>query len=94
MDERLHPAFVEFGRSGRRYSRAEVMAIPPGTFTAELSEIDVADIGEGVALLTYRSAFDAPGAPVEFANRSSIWVRTDGVWRLRFHQGTPCPDWR
>jgi hypothetical protein len=24
--------------------------------------------------------------------RSSLWRREDGMWRMAFHQGTPCAD--
>jgi len=40
-----------------------------------------------VALLTYVS--EARFDTLERANRSSLWVREGGRWRLRFHQGTP-----
>lgn len=90
MDRHLSPDFVEFGRSGRRYDRDGALVPSAAGFTAELSDIDVADLGDGVVLLTYRSAFRAGDDDPEFANRSSIWVRVDDGWRLRFHQGTPC----
>jgi hypothetical protein len=95
MDRHLHPDFAEFGRSGRRYDRTEALGVPVPDFVAELDEIDVATIGDGVALLTYRSAFHLVGDEVEeYANRTSVWVRLRDGWRLRFHQGTPCGDWR
>ena len=46
-------------------------------------------VGEDVVLVTFRTTGPAPDAPVRPARRSSLWVRRDGRWRLRFHQGTP-----
>jgi hypothetical protein len=58
-------------------------AAPEGGAAApELEAFEVTRLGEGVALVTYRALG---------ANRSSIWVRRDGRWRMRFHQGTPLP---
>jgi hypothetical protein len=48
-----------------------------------------APLRDDVVLVTYRSIARAPGVPARHAWRSSVWVRRDGRWRLRFHQGTP-----
>jgi len=48
-----------------------------------------ARLSEQVALVTFRTVARAPGVPPRHALRSSVWVRRDGRWRLRFHQGTP-----
>lgn len=93
METLLHPDFVEFGRSGRRYTRADVLqefgaddalpAIHAGNF-------DLVVLREGAALLTYVSAhIDANGNLHRHTFRSSVWVRTAVGWQIRFHQGTP-----
>jgi hypothetical protein len=95
--------FLEFGQSGRVWTRETIApllgsspdgsagaAAPEGAAAApeggaaapELEAFEVTRLGEGVALVTYRALG---------ANRSSIWVRRDGRWRMRFHQGTPLP---
>jgi len=93
MQALLHPDFVEFGRSGTRYTCADVLkefgrgdVFPPlRSFNFELVVL-----GEGVALLTYLSAHvDAGGKSHRQTLRSSIWVRTTIGWQMRFHQGTP-----
>lgn len=48
-----------------------------------------AQLSEQVALVTFRTVALTPGVPARHALRSSVWVRRDGRWRLRFHQGTP-----
>jgi glyoxylase I family protein len=74
--------FVEFGRSGRVWTREtirEVLEGPP-TDPVPIAGFEVALLADDVALATYRAAG---------ANRSSVWVRRDGAWKMRFHQGTP-----
>ena len=92
MDLHLADDFVEYGRSGRVYTKQDILDTPVGPFRAELSDLDVVWLAAEVALVTYRSSAFYGDAPPGRANRSSIWVRRDGDWLLRFHQGTPCYD--
>lgn len=88
--------FEEFGASGRRWTRDEIVEglareafVPPAAedFRCRL-------IAPGVALVTYRTLRTDPhSGSVAAANRSSLWTEAAGLWRLRFHQGTPAaPD--
>ena len=88
MERILAPGFIEFGRSGRVYSRTEILALPPRAVDATLRDLTVRPLADGVALLTYLSEVHSDGDG-ELANRSSIWTRSDGQWTLLFHQGTP-----
>ena len=93
LEQLLHPDFVEFGRSGRRYSRHEVLQefagggdMPP----VQARDFELAELGPEVALLTYRSAHVSPaGELFRETLRVSVWVETATGWRMRFHQGTP-----
>lgn len=93
MERLLHPDFVEFGRSGRRYSRAEILnEFEPTSVlpTVRLGNFELTILTEGIALLTYASAHeDADGKQSRHALRSSVWVCTEIGWQMRFHQGTP-----
>jgi hypothetical protein len=78
--------FVEFGASGRRWTRNAVIA---EFRVREKRHVEIADfsmemLGPDVALVTYRSTAEA-----SVAVRSSIWVLRNGRWQMRFHQGTP-----
>lgn len=96
MDELLHPEFEEFGRSGRKYSREEALS----EFGAETNyprvvatDFELAELGKGVALLTYKSAHRTESGEIHQCTlRSSLWLRTNEGWRMRFHQGTPIND--
>lgn len=90
LDRVLAADFVEFGRSGRRYDRAAILASPPGPIDAvlPLAAFRVGPIGDDVVLVTYVSERTWQGA-VELTNRCSVWRRggPEG-FRLVFHQGT------
>jgi hypothetical protein len=77
--------FLEFGRSGRTWTRGTICAVldGPPTPSVSIEAFDVALLADDVALVTYRAAH---------ANRSSLWVRRAGRWQLRFHQGTSVED--
>lgn len=89
MEALLAAGFLEFGRSGRRYDREEVLSEPPAPIGAALplESFDVRLVRPDVALVTYISD-DRTGGPRR-ANRMSLWEKADGRWRLVFHQGTP-----
>jgi hypothetical protein len=88
MERTLAPDFFEFGRSGRAYTRAQVLGVPFEPFDAFLNNFDVRLIDTNVALVTYVSEV-VYGNAKEIGNRSSLWTRDKGRWQIRFHQGTP-----
>jgi hypothetical protein len=89
MDQVLAPDFLEFGRSGRVWTRHATLAVPRQDFDATLTGLTVARVAGDVALVTYVS--EARFDQVERANRASLWRCDARRWRLRFHQGTPLP---
>jgi hypothetical protein len=78
----LHPDFHEVGRSGRRYDRETVirfLAEQGGQPEVVATEHAVSVMGEGAALITYRSARRQPdGSFALRALRSSVWLRDSG----------------
>lgn len=93
LEQLLHPQFHEVGRSGREYSRATVIEFLLGQSSQPSVQSErflVAELGKGVALLTYRSAHVEPsGQLVNHTLRSSLWLHTSTGWQVRYHQGTP-----
>jgi glyoxylase I family protein len=89
VDELLADDFVEFGSSGRVYTKAAIVAALRGEIPTTLTAADfqLRMLGPDVALLTYRTR--RHGEPDFHALRSSIWRRDGGSWRMAFHQGTP-----
>lgn len=90
MERTLAPDFFEFGRSGRAWTREQIldMAGRPIDAVLPLPNLKVRLLDADTAQLTYESQVRFDGM-VEHAHRSSIWSRTAEGWRLRFHQGTP-----
>ncbi|WP_225234957.1 nuclear transport factor 2 family protein [Klenkia terrae] len=87
--ELLHPDFVEFGSSGRVWTRPEIVAAMAGELSLAGVELVVSGMGgtrlaDDVVHLTYRTERD--GVAV---GRSSVWRRTGDRWQIWFHQGTP-----
>jgi hypothetical protein len=84
--------FVEFGASGRRWNRQQIVDLlaveefsPPSmeNFACRL-------IADGVALATYKAVRTDPLTGSRSVSlRSSIWTKESAGWLLRFHQGTP-----
>jgi hypothetical protein len=90
LEDLLHESFTEFGRSGRSYSKIDtVRQLPSEQLTGTIwsQDFSVAEIADGVALLTYKSGH-LDGKVSRHTLRSSIWLRTADGWQMRFHQGT------
>jgi hypothetical protein len=85
--------FVEFGSSGRRYGKADLLAIAaqPDEGRRSLLEFAATALAPSIALVTYRSILHTKDGSARHAWRSSIWRRTAHGWQLVFHQGTPTP---
>lgn len=96
LEQLLHAEFREVGRSGRQYDFGIVLRLlseqlaPPSIVPSDFS---VSQLAPEVALLTYRSAHRQPdGNLSNHTLRASVWVRVDGRWQLRYHQGTPAAE--
>ena len=85
----LHPDFFEFGRSGRSWTRSQIIerSADSSMPRTEISSAAAVLLADNLALLTYRSTNSATG---DSTLRSSLWVLQGASWLLRFHQGTPC----
>ncbi|MGN6827714.1 nuclear transport factor 2 family protein [Paucibacter sp. M5-1] len=92
----LHPDFEEVGRSGRQWGHADtVAALLSESVPVEVvsDQYAVLPLGPDAALLTYRSAHrQADDGLGRHTLRASLWVRVDGVWQMRYHQGTPAAE--
>jgi hypothetical protein len=90
MERALAPDFFEFGRSGRTYTRQQILDSPREPIAAQLplEDFRVRLLDANTAQLTYNSRARYKGV-VESGRRSSIWSKSGDTWVLRFHQGTP-----
>jgi len=92
IDALLHESFVEYGRSGRSYGKAEIIEQLPlekSSGSVWSQDFSVEMVTEGVALLLYKSAhMHKTGELTRHTNRASLWQHTPHGWQMRFHQGT------
>ena len=87
--ELLHEDFIEYGSSGRRWTRDEIVhELSSDSVATRIATFDLtgSELADDVALVTYRSSRDGCEAW-----RSSIWIRQDGRCRMLLHQATPIP---
>lgn len=85
--------FEEIGSSGRRYDRDSMLAAL-GTAkpdAAEITDFSLRLLAANLVLVNFRTRLQR-GDSVLHSVRSSLWRREDGMWRVAFHQGTPCAD--
>jgi glyoxylase I family protein len=89
--ELLADEFIEFGSSGRVYTRDDlVTALKDEAPVAQTtSDFRVTHLAPDVALLTYR--IRRHSQPAVDTLRCSVWRRTNGKWQMLFHQGTVTP---
>lgn len=81
--------FFEIGSSGRMLYRTEdTNTMDLGEIHITLSDFVLEVIQDDVVLATYRTEDQTSG---RIALRSSIWVKVDDTWKMRFHQGTVVP---
>lgn len=82
----LHPDFVEIGRSGRRWTRDEIVAAlsNEGEHASGVTdEWALVELAPGLALVTY-----VIHGTDRDSRHSSIWTSNDGRLQILFHQGT------
>ena len=90
LDKLITDDFLEFASSGTVYDKEQIIV----ALTSEKNPLQIDalnfecfDIAKDTVLLTYLTK-RSNEAVVRETLRSSIWVRKDGLWRLRYHQGT------
>jgi ribonuclease HI len=90
LDEMISDDFVEIGRSGRKWTKAEIIdsLVQETGFEVEINFVQFQRIGKDSILVTYRTKRVDCHESME-AFRSSIWQRRDQSWKIIFHQGTP-----
>jgi hypothetical protein len=88
LAELIGDDFVEFGARGQTWDAAAVRKLIAGPTVERptIERFEIEFLADGVVLATYR--ITAPAA----SYRSSVWVRREDAWQVRFHQGTPGPE--
>jgi dihydropteroate synthase len=90
LEALLHPDFVEVGATGRRWTRAQIiaaLAAESGVDPVEAIDLTSERLAEDVILLTFTTRRGR-----RTVHRSSVWVRHGDGWAVRHHQGTPAAE--
>jgi len=93
FDAVLHSSVVEFGSSGRVWTRDEILEAlhsGPRIDAITIERFDAHVVRPGVFLVMYEStATDPVTGLTTRQRRSSLWMREGDGFVLRFHQSTP-----
>ena len=85
LDRLLAPEFIEFGCSGKIYTKQTIIETLPSEqpINGTIGDFNLTPLSENVMLVRYRAVID--GAT---SLRSSIWRKNGDEWQMAFHQGT------
>jgi hypothetical protein len=92
LNELLDDEFVEFGASGKRYTKQEIVHRLPDSVIVKYSvrDLRILQVRSDVMLATYLVEKETPGINTKAISlRSSLWRNRNGRWQMVFHQGTP-----
>ena len=93
FEAQMDPDFWEVGASGRRYSRAFVLATladrwsHPHDDPWETSDFHCSELGEETYALSYTLR-----QRDRVTRRLTLWRKSNGEWKILFHQGTAVAD--
>src|SRR6266567_1528308 len=86
--------FSFVGFDGQLYSRQEMLdQFAGGGFDLLPYDMKVVTAGEGVAIVTYDVVLRVPaaedqGPPPRYQHFSTVWVKQDDAWKMKFQQMT------
>ena len=83
--EFLHPDFEEFGQSGKKFKKEDLLNIDLDSKIYEIEDFVVVDLSNQTRLCKYILLDKTSNSK---SNRSSVWVFYEKDWKLFFHQGT------
>lgn len=80
---------IEFTASGRQnvYRPGELFGSVDGESYIDSDSVRLVDLSEDCKLLLYVAAKVNKNTRLK-SNHSSIWKKSDGTWKMVFHQGT------
>lgn len=92
LDNLLADDFIEFGSSGEKYTKADILERLPGTIEKveyKVSDFEVASPSDDIAIATYKTEKIKEGKDKVVSKRCSHWRKTDKGWQMFFHEATP-----
>ena len=92
LDKLLADDFVEFGTSGNKYTKTDILERLPNTLEKveyAVSDFSVEIPSENIAIATFKTERTTDGKDRVVSQRSSHWRKTDSGWQMFFHEATP-----
>lgn len=92
LDELLADDFVEFGASGNKYTKADILERLPNSLQKveyKVSDFSVEISSEEVVIATFKTVRTTDGKDRVISQRSSHWRKIDSGWQMFFHEATP-----
>lgn len=86
LNELLTDDFLEHGASGNVYDKESILNTLPETAHTEMTMENFQIITESDT--TVVCAYQLLVEDELHSNRSSVWVKNEAGWQMRFHQGT------
>ena len=90
LENRLSVNFYEYGKSGVIYDRDRtiyMLSTMRNNKNITIDNFSATLLDENVIIAHYLSQDIDSG---QYALRTSIWKKEDDLWKMFFHQGTPC----
>ena len=90
--ELLSESFFEFGSSGNiyHYHKGDIfLEGPVNEGDWEITDFSLAQVSTDSVIATYiATKHTEPVAAQKVSLRCSLWEKEEGVWKVKFHQGT------
>ena len=97
VERLLHPEFSEVSESGQSHHYSDILSSMDNAAHSmnkvHSQDYELINLQSGAMLLLYKLAILKPtGEYSSFTKRSSIWVKLEGRWKMKYHQGTYCDE--
>jgi len=92
LDNLLTDDFIEFGSSGEKYTKADIIERLPNIIEKieyRVSDFAVNAPSDDIAITTFKTEKIIEGQDTVFSERSSHWRKTDNGWQMFFYEATP-----
>lgn len=92
LDKLLADDFIEFGTSGNKYTKADILERLPNTLQKVeymMSDFSVEMTSEDVVIAIFKTERTIDGKDRVVSQRKSHWRKTDSGWQMFLHEATP-----
>ena len=92
LDRLLADDFIEFGSSGNKYTKRDILERLPNTqekIEYEVSDFTVDSPSDNIAIATFKTEKTTEGKDKVVTERSSHWRNTNKGWQMFLHQAKP-----